>query len=572
MNSFRSLGLLLIGLMLFNACVPGRKSTSTLPEKARLDFAYSYFEASKEKMLGNTDKALNMYLQCLRIDGRSHAAMYEAALLMAEKHNDNNAIYFLRSAVTLDPDNIWYQLALADLYKDNKKYPEEAAVYEKLVRKYPDHLDLFYDYAEALLYSGKYMEAIKVYDRIEQETGLNSELSVQKEKIYVRLGKFDKAVAEIQKLIDANPKDASNYSTLADLYQANNMNEQAMEVLKKLREIDPEDPYMHLSFAEYYRNRKEDVKSFDELKLAFGSKRLDIETKVGILAGFYKVMTEQPSKKEQALVLTKIMIDVHPTEARVFAVYGDFLSLDKQTEAARSQYRKSVELDKQSYMVWYQLLASESELKDFKAMEQESDEAILLFPSQPVMYYYNGLAKMQQDKDSAAVASFTSGVGLVVDNKDLEVQFYASIGDAQHKLKAFRKSDEAYDKALTIDPDNAYVLNNYSYYLSLRGEALEKAEKLSARANELEVDNVNFQDTYGWILYAQKKYDESKRWLEKSLASGGDTHGVILEHYGDVLWQLKMPDRALEYWEKAKKAGDGSKLLDRKITEKKLVE
>lgn len=572
MKSIRQAILFFFAVVLFSSCATSRKSNSSLSETSRLDFAYSYFEANKEKMLGNTDKALTLYLQCLRIDGKSHAAMYEAALLMAEKNNTDNAIYFLRSAATLDPDNIWYQVTLAELYKDKKLYPEASAVYEKLTRKYPDHVDLYYDYANTLLLSNKFLEAIKAYDHIEQQIGMSTELSVQKEKIYVHLGKFDKAVAEIQKSIDADPKAPENYSLLADLYQSNAMNDKAMEALKKLRELDPENPFMHLSYAEFYRKNNDSIQAFDELKLAFSSKRLEIETAVEILAGFYKEMVDHADKKQQAMELNQIMVATNPDEARAFSVYGDFLNLDKQFEHARIQYRKSVELDKQTYAVWIQLLSLDADLKDYKALEQESEEAMVLFPAQPVTYYYNGLAKLQQDKDSAAIESLTSGVKLVVDNKDFEAQFYASIGDAQHKLKAYRKSDEAFNKALELNPVNSYVLNNYSYYLSLRGDSLEKAEKLSLQANQLEPDNVNFQDTYGWILYVQKKYDEAKRWIEKSLANGGDTHGVILEHYGDVLWHLKMPDRALEYWEKAKIVGDASKLLDRKLSEKKLIE
>jgi hypothetical protein len=39
-----------------------------------------------------------------------------------------------------------------------------------------------------------------------------------------------------------------------------------------------------------------------------------------------------------------------------------------------------------------------------------------------------------------------------------------------------------------------------------------------------------------------------------------------------VLYRLGEPEKALEYWNKAKAKGEGSELLNKKISEKKLIE
>jgi hypothetical protein len=49
-------------------------------------------------------------------------------------------------------------------------------------------------------------------------------------------------------------------------------------------------------------------------------------------------------------------------------------------------------------------------------------------------------------------------------------------------------------------------------------------------------------------------------------------NGTLLEHYGDVLWQLGEKDKALEYWNNAKKYGGTTKFIDQKIADKKLYE
>ena len=116
------------------------------------------------------------------------------------------------------------------------------------------------------------------------------------------------------------------------------------------------------------------------------------------------------------------------------------------------------------------------------------------------------------------------------------------------------------------------MLNNYSYYLSLRKLNLDKAEAMSKKCNELEPNNNSYQDTYGWILYQMKKYDDAKVWVGKAVDNGGRNNGTLLEHYGDILYQLGNKDEALKYWIDAKKAKGTSELIDKKIADKKLYE
>ena len=116
-------------------------------------------------------------------------------------------------------------------------------------------------------------------------------------------------------------------------------------------------------------------------------------------------------------------------------------------------------------------------------------------------------------------------------------------------------------------------MNNWAYYLSLRGEKLDKAEEMSKKSMELEPNSAIFEDTYAWIVYKMGRFTDAKEWMEKAFSHGADKSAASLEHYGDILFKLGDPDKALEYWLKAKKAGDGTTdLLDKKIADKKLYE
>ena len=95
---------------------------------------------------------------------------------------------------------------------------------------------------------------------------------------------------------------------------------------------------------------------------------------------------------------------------------------------------------------------------------------------------------------------------------------------------------------------------------------------MSKKCNDLQPNSGSYQDTYAWILYQMKKYDDAKVWLAKALENGGGTNSTLLEHYGDILYQLGDIDSAFKFWTDAKKWGGSSTLLDKKIAEKKLYE
>jgi predicted Zn-dependent protease len=108
--------------------------------------------------------------------------------------------------------------------------------------------------------------------------------------------------------------------------------------------------------------------------------------------------------------------------------------------------------------------------------------------------------------------------------------------------------------------------------LSLRGEFLDKAEKMSKKIVDAEPENSTYLDTYGWVLYKQNKLQEAKEILNKSIKLGGDKSAVIIEHLGDILFKLGETEEAIKQWKKAKETGKGTDLLDKKIKENKLIE
>ncbi len=123
---------------------------------------------------------------------------------------------------------------------------------------------------------------------------------------------------------------------------------------------------------------------------------------------------------------------------------------------------------------------------------------------------------------------------------------------------------EMYRLALAHDPDHAWAANDYGYALAERGESLDEAERLLARAYALLPDEASVADSLGWLRYMTgvllDETDEhgtvtrfgAVALLERATTlEGGAENATVFEHLGDALWRAGRREEAAEAWSKA---------------------
>jgi tetratricopeptide (TPR) repeat protein len=459
----------------------------------------------------------------------------------------------------------------ANLAKSNNNYEEYVKIYADLVEEYPRDLNFLNQLAFAYFFTGDYQKAVDVYQQIEEMVGVNEALTTQKVQLYNQLGQNDKAVQEYERLIEISPGEPRYYALLAEYCLKNGMEDKAVWAYEKIVEINPDDPYVHISLADFYKKKGEEDKSFEELKLGLANPSLDLKTKINLLFAYYSGELSEKQKK-QALELSEILRKTHADDPMSETFYASMLYENKDYEGSRTILREILIDEKGNYGLWEQLLFCDLYLEDYASLSRESEEAIDLFPNYPLPYFFAGIGNFQLKDFVKARAYLESGKEFVINNNPLLEQFYSSLGDTYNELEMYEASYEAYDHVLKLNPDNTVVLNNYSYYLSLRSEKLEEAEKMARKSVDMDPYNHNNLDTYAWVLYKLEKYDDALEWIEKAYRNGGDSSGVVLEHYGDILYKLGKEEDAIEYWLQAKNQSDYSDLLDKKIKDKKLYE
>lgn len=540
------------------------------PSEQELQISETLFlDGVKFFMLEDYDKALQLFQKAYTLTPGNAAINYKLAETYMVLKNPKDATPFAQAAIAKEPKNPYYYLLLAQLHTEQKQFTEAAQAYNDLMRNVPDSDQYLFQLADLYLSQAKYNDALKTYDRIEKKFGPMEQLSVNRQQIYLRQKNVPKAIEEGEKLLADSPSDVRYFLAQAELYNANQQTEKAIVTLQKALRMEPNNPYAHLMLSDLHRQKGEREQSEKEIKLAFASPELDIDTKVRILVDLIRQLPNRDIE-DVSLELVDLTIQSHPEEAKAYAVAGDLQTIVGKKADARNNYLKAVKLDDSHFKIWQQIVLLDAELNESGALVKHSEQALELFPNQAIFWFYNGTGHLIEKNYDKAVKALEHGKRLSVAEPELVAQFNMQLGDGYNSLKEYKKSNESYDAVLAQDANNEHVLNNYSYFLSVRNENLAKAKEMASRLVEKFPNNPTYLDTYAWVLYKSGDYKGALQYLEQAIALSDDA--TIVEHYGDVLFKLGKKEEAIAQWQRAKLKGEASAFIDKKIKDKKLYE
>ncbi|MDX9741377.1 MAG: tetratricopeptide repeat protein [Gammaproteobacteria bacterium] len=112
---------------------------------------------------------------------------------------------------------------------------------------------------------------------------------------------------------------------------------------------------------------------------------------------------------------------------------------------------------------------------------------------------------------------------------------------------------------LAREPDHVDALNALGYTLADRTDRYREAYGYIQRALELHPDNNAILDSMGWVLYRLGNFEESIRYLRRSLAIKQDHE--VAAHLGEVLWMSGEREEAVSVWRRALEAFPDDEML-----------
>ena len=524
-----------------------------------------FFAGLREKMSENYVLASTNFNKIVSLDPNNHAAYFELANANLRLDKLAEAEQNIKQALKLNADNLWYWRLLGEVYKRSNKMPELIDVFNQLIRIEPENDAYYFDKANAQFLANQLDAARKTYDEIQAKFGESKDLLNAKRRLD---SNGSASESDIVKLLEGNQADVKNYLYAAGLLLQKGNNPEALKVLTKAQQLEPNNFEVNLALADIYRKQKNDEAAFATLKIAFESNEMPLNEKVKIIAGLFSKLNE-PIVAKNVTEMSKMVAEKNPADAKALALYGDVLYQQNKLKEALIQYQAALKLNEQVYVIWEQVINIQTLLGHYDEAVKVGDEALTIYPNQASLYYYMAYALFKTGKYDPALNSLKTSLQLDVENKSLQAQVYALQGDIYINQNNFALAKTAFEKAIATEPDNYLIMNNYAYYLALRNDDLNKAAKYAETAANGMPNNPSVTDTYAFILFKQQKYDLAKTWIEKALQNNSSKNGVYLERYGDILYMKGEKDAALIQWQKAKDAGNGSEVLNKKINEKK---
>jgi len=574
-----------LALIVLTPAVGQRRKKTTDEVQAsgiKLREAEFYFtEGEKFYILEDYAKALLYYQRTLEITPDNATVHYKVADVLAHSNKQDDllkASLSIENALKLERKNKYFYLLAANIYNSMTAYDKAAAIYETMLKEVKGTEEYLYELATVYQYAGKKDEAIKTYNRAEAALGINEVSSIQKLRLYLEQGKTKEGMAEGEKLIQAFPGDERFAMGFAEALSQQGMRKEGITLLEKFVADNPGAGPPSMLLAGLYRDDKQEAKARPLLLQLFDDQSIEVGSKLIILGSYSNELNEarakgQPDadKEAFALQLFEKLKNANSNDPNIHIIGGDlYLSTGKNMES-QAEYLKAIETGDVNFEVWENLLYLETQMKQYDAVIKHAEQALEVFPNQAVIYYFNGFAHLQKHNYDEAIFALEQARKLAAKNPKLTGDASAMLGDAYNAMKMYDKSDVAYDQALTIDPNNINVLNNYSYFLALRRANLEKAEKMSSLLVKNYPDNPAYLDTYAWVLYSRQKYKEARKVIERAVVTG-QANATHFEHYGDILFQLGDVTGAVQQWEKARGLNANSEILNKKIANRKIYE
>lgn len=449
------------------------------------------------------------------------ASALEAGMLLAQAldraGNRQRAVEVVGTVLDTEPRFFRARLLQADLFEKERRWADAAEAYGRAFVENPKATELQVRQAAALLNADRTAEARELLQGI--VTARPGDLQARYMLAQAQRSLGDLAAAEQTGLAlrDLAPTDSRGPVVLSQVYADRGAHGKVIEVLTPLLEARGTSlaPAATLGLVLRLANAH----------LALGQYDAAIALLDNARSG-----------------TSDVMLDAYLLQALVAGRRFDrAVELGEQVRAARPG-------DPQPVRLLAQALQGLGRTEAAVALLTEQRDAR---PDDPLALVALANVLSQADRHDEAIAAMGAGEPRFGEN----LAYWFQRGAVLERAGRHAPAEEAFRKALSIDPQHAPTLNYLGYMFAAQGERLDEAVRLVRQALAVDPDNGSYLDSLGWAIFKQGNVAEARKHLER--AAGLLTrNSVIQDHLGDVLSAANDQAAAIAAWERAL-AGDG---------------
>ena len=530
-----------------------------------------FIEGEKALVLGDLEKAFRYLEKASEFAPEEPAIAYKLAEVLLKNSQAEKALPYALKAAAGDPENLYYVLLVAEIYTSLKQPLLAATLLEKLTTGSTKNQQYNLELASIYLNANEFDKALVALDRAEAYYGVREAFSFQKQRIYLRKDQLGKAVEEGEKLIASFPGNPNYVLALVEILFNNAKLEQAIQLVQTEIAKYPNQPELQLAAYSLYLEKGQIAQANSFLLEAIASPDLAPASKSAAFQGLLQEL--KTAERDKMLDKLEVLLkELHAEDPTVLEAIGNRRKSENKLGEALVLYKKSLTLQPKNEKLLEEVIVNSFDAGDnYEEVARYTSIAIDEFPESAEFWFYEGVILSGQKKDSLAVQALETALRLNAEkNPQLSQVAYSTLGNSQYQLGDKAAAFQNFDKALALNPADDQVLNNYAYFLAVAGQELEKALDMAQRVVKKHPKNATYLDTLAWVLYQLKRYSEAALHLDEAIKIEKTPSGVLMEHYGDILYRLGKVEEAVGWWKKAKESPEGSDSLAQKIKDQRI--
>lgn len=439
----------LLGLLIFPYSLTAQVDFNKRPDddlgNVKDEFQEYFFEALKQKGIENYDRAVESLYKCLNLDSKRPVIYFELGKNYNKLKNFGAAEDNLKKAISMQPDNEWFLDELYDVYFQQDDIDNAIKTIKQLVKYHPDYKE---DLAALYAREKRYKQALELLDELDQELGVSESRDAMRNDIYRITGNADDRIDNLEQRIANNPNNEENHLKLIYRYSQTGNRKKAYKAAQNLLKIKPDSKFVHLALYKFYLEDEKIDDAINSVKISLTSPEINAEAKAKVLKDFVSFVSKNP-EYESDLVEITALVD-NNKDAATYNNLGQYYLKSGDKAKALANLKEALKQNPNDFKLIKDILLIQLDLQAFEDVVTESEEALELYPAQPILYLVNGVANNQQGAHKKAIDSLEIGLDFLIDNPIMESDFYTQLSVAYKALNNNSKSETFAKKAQVL--------------------------------------------------------------------------------------------------------------------------
>ena len=337
------------------------------------------------------------------------------------------------------------------------------------------------------------------------------------------------------------------------MYIKNNKNTESLNILTQLNNEYPNDGTILTSLADQYKKLNNDSLyekySLDAVKSATFNAETAVKIIRPILSGYVQ---NEDTQNIQSILNT--LNQTYPNEAPIIELQADLYKALKDTINWRTSLYQLQKIRNNDKVLDFQLVTLAESLSDNKEIYRLTKEGYNKYADDTWAFYY--ILSLAKNEMTDTLISESNRLLPTITTSNIKSRIYQMIGDIYSSQNQNTLAMEMYDSCLVYDPNNSGALNNVAYNITKQPNPdLKRAEKMAAKALEIEPESIYVLDTYAWILFLLGDNFLSEFYFDKLLRIEKEQNLKpsieTLYHLGCLYLKTNRIEQTKELWLKA---------------------